>query len=151
MKIEEYETKTYKLTDVEKLDPITIFVKNTLRGNSNFGEITVRCWDKAWHATFDSIGNSTVEEYISRRDKEYLQENLHSFHEPFDYDRISKDIDQCIANDFEVGIHFKTICQFYGESLDPPYNIPRKPCTDQVYLTRISQAVIGAMKIITAQ
>lgn len=148
MKIEHYETKTYRLTELEdyRLDPVYIFAKTVQRERGNYGEITIRCWDKAWHSSFGSIGKDTIEQFVAGCDQYYLQKNFQYFSQVTNFDKISKDLDDCVSNDFEMGLNFKAVCDFYGSPYENEDAIPMKQNPDQAYLLRISQAVIDAMK-----
>lgn len=147
MNIEEYNTKTYKITDLENIDNITVFIKtypNYGFGNT-YGEITVRCWDKAWHSSFSSIGCKSMEQFIASVDKHYLQRKFKSFSRVIDFDQIEKDTGNYYDNDFIAGMNVESIISHYGNIFEDSDCLPMVSPTDERFLQKICQIVIDAM------
>ena len=73
MKIEEIKTRTIKVSEVSKLDPITIIIEDISRGK---GKITLECYGQSWSAYWGGMGNRTLEEFFLDCDNEYLEDVL---------------------------------------------------------------------------
>lgn len=142
MKIQEYQTQTYKLTDLESLDPITIYTRSydsTL--DTKAGLIVVTCYDKAWIHIFGSMGCQSVERFVAGCDEYYLANNLEHIPDILDFDEISKVTGECITNNFELGCNIGLVNEHFDV-----FDFPTKTASDAEYLLRISRAVIACMK-----
>lgn len=68
MKIEESLIKQIKVSDIERLDPITIIVEDITYGKAN---VTIKCYDKSWTSYWGAMGGS-VKDFFSRVNVGYL-------------------------------------------------------------------------------
>lgn len=68
------------IEDIERLDPITVIFKD----NKGKGKVIVECFGEAWSTYFGSIGNKTLNGFISGLDSCYLSGRLisNTFHRP---------------------------------------------------------------------
>lgn len=57
------------LTDLDRLDPVTVIAENFEPGQ---GKITIECYGKPWSAYWGSMGTSTIHEFICSADNGYL-------------------------------------------------------------------------------
>lgn len=63
------------LTDLDRLDPVTVYLENFEPGR---GKITITCFRKSWSAGWTAMGGRRVEEFFVSCDDEYLAGNLSS-------------------------------------------------------------------------
>lgn len=75
MNIEESTTRKLKLTDLDRLDPITIFLEDL---GPRQGKITINCYDKSWSSYWGGMGDCTIAEFFVSCDDHYLCKNLSS-------------------------------------------------------------------------
>lgn len=68
MKIEESLIKQIKVSDLERLDPITIIVEDIAEGKAN---VTIKCFDKSWTSYWGAMGGD-VKDFFSRCNVPYL-------------------------------------------------------------------------------
>lgn len=68
MKIEESLIKQIKVSDIERLDPITIIVEDIACGKAN---VTIKCFDKSWTSYWGAMGGS-IKGFFSRVNVGYL-------------------------------------------------------------------------------
>jgi len=57
------------LTDLDRLDPITVIAENFEPGQ---GKITIECYGRPWTAYWGSMGNQTIHEFFCTSDNDYL-------------------------------------------------------------------------------
>lgn len=63
------------LTDLDRLDPVTVYLENFEPGR---GKITITCFRKSWSAGWPTMGGRRVEDFFVSCDDEYLAGNLSS-------------------------------------------------------------------------
>ncbi len=68
MKVTKSLVESILVEDIPRLDPVTILVNNLGEGKA---EVTIKCYDKSWTASWGSMGGS-VEEFFSRTNVDYL-------------------------------------------------------------------------------
>lgn len=78
MKITTSQVTALVLSELDNLDPITVYLENPEPGR---GTITIRCWDACWSASWPSMSGRRVEEFFVTRDDHYLAKNLSSIPE----------------------------------------------------------------------
>lgn len=61
------------LTELDRLDPVTIYLENFEPGR---GRITITCFRKSWSASWPAMGGRSVEQFFISCDDEYLAGNL---------------------------------------------------------------------------
>ena len=72
MKITESNVRKIKIEEIEKLDPISVYLEDFERGQ---GKITISCYDKTWSSYWGSMGR-TILEFFCTTDNNYLAKNL---------------------------------------------------------------------------
>lgn len=68
MKVVESNVKSYKVTELENLDPITIMVEDFGEGSA---EVTIKIYGESWTAYWGSMGGN-VKEFFTRTNVQYL-------------------------------------------------------------------------------
>ena len=68
MKVVESNVKSYKVTELENLDPITIMVEDFGEGRA---EVTIKIYGESWTSYWGSMGGS-VKEFFTRTNVQYL-------------------------------------------------------------------------------
>lgn len=67
-------TKTFRISDVKGLDPITVYLDDHEPGR---GTLTVRCFDEAWTCYWGAMGPGwNLARFIGSMDTEYIADNL---------------------------------------------------------------------------
>ena len=82
MKVETSTVTKIVISDVPRLDPITVFLEDYgLRDcgyadNPNYktgsGKITINCWDKSWNAYWGGMGPCTVAQFVVKCGADYV-------------------------------------------------------------------------------
>ena len=72
MKIEQNKVTNIRLTDIDGLEPITVFLEDFKLGS---GKITIECAGQSWSSFWPSMGCS-IAEFVVDCDDDYLIENL---------------------------------------------------------------------------
>lgn len=75
MKVAVSQTTQLVLTELESLDPITVYLENHEPGR---GRITIQCFDASWTAAWGAMGGRSVEAFFISCDDHYLAKNLSS-------------------------------------------------------------------------
>ena len=73
MQITEQLTRTIVLSELDRLDPVTIHLQNFEPGK---GRITIGCYDKSWTAYWGGMSGDPVEAFFIRCNPGYLIGNL---------------------------------------------------------------------------
>jgi hypothetical protein len=73
--IETKQITTLCITDVQGLDPVTVFLENYEPGR---GKITIECYGESWSSFWGAMSVDTVETFFRRCDEHYLAKNLSS-------------------------------------------------------------------------
>jgi hypothetical protein len=73
MLVEESLIKKLRITDVERLDAIDVYIEN-MPGVSgkNAGKITITCFGRSWTVYFGAIGGTSIEGFFKSVDTEYI-------------------------------------------------------------------------------
>ncbi|HCG7330519.1 TPA: hypothetical protein NJ407_004131 [Vibrio parahaemolyticus] len=69
MNVEQSQITKLSLTELNKLDPITVLLEDHAPSK---GEITIKCFGKAWTAYWGGTGNRTVAEFFIDENCDYL-------------------------------------------------------------------------------
>ncbi|WP_024695371.1 hypothetical protein [Pseudomonas syringae] len=82
MKIEKSTVTKLVISDVPRLDPITVFLEDfgrrdcPVENNPGYqtaqGKITISCWDKSWNAYWGGMGPRTVAQFVNSCDAAYV-------------------------------------------------------------------------------
>jgi hypothetical protein len=167
MKVIESTVRTLKISGIESLDLITVYLENFELGK---GKITIECYGESWSSYWPAMGG-TIEEFFMGISEDYAVSNLqHMSSTTFDPEATEKAIAKEIlkarkAGDLtssEAREVLDTISSYESkmnyidsrnEALriilgDEPwhYDFKEKPNPNYVYLCRIIRAVQQALK-----
>ncbi|TLS65138.1 hypothetical protein [Photobacterium damselae] len=168
MDIEQSQVTKLVLSNLERLDPITVFLEDLAPRK---GKITIECFGKSWSSYWGGMGERSIAEFFVSCDNHYLAKNLSSI--PSDIDdyeefvnvlkkavlkeRRAGDLDQDKARDYfdeiesaesnlndDDGLawckmNYDLLLEILGE--DWWYEIPKKANSDYKYLCNIIDVV----------
>ncbi len=177
MKIEQSTALKLILSDMDKLDPVTVFVEDFSKGK---GKITIECNGESWSSYWGGMGGRTMSEFFSDCSAEYLVNNLAPQIEKLepDYDEYGKEMRQKVCEmrrdgviskdlarelydvhdwgEFVTGNPYEPIsnpcfiCEKEFEELDfDGFDVPERITSDYQYLTLIVQTVKDAFKALS--
>jgi len=165
MKVESSKVEKMKLSEMDGLDPVTVFLEDFEKGQ---GEITIKCYGKSWTSYWGAMGSSIKEFFISSP-TDYLLKNLSNvdstvkdfgglsefYEKRVLKDRRSRDIEAdtakrlyeaaqnlCVSNMSEIesaASHDSDISELIGDEWW--YDIPEAPNHEYQYIERIIKAV----------
>lgn len=78
MKVEKSTVTKLYISEVERIDPITVYLEDFGNNSgatdriSNRGKITVSCWGKSWTGFWSAMGDCTVSEFFCSCDAGYI-------------------------------------------------------------------------------
>lgn len=75
MHVEESTTTKLVISEIENLDPVTVFLEDF--GPSQ-GRITIGCWGESWTSYWGAMGGRTISRFFAECDEHYLAGNLAS-------------------------------------------------------------------------
>jgi len=163
MKILQEAIRKLTITEVERLDPISVYLEDFGAGQ---GKITITCFDESWTAYWGGMGNRTISEFVRSCDNHYLAKNLSKIpSEINDPTHLCQDMLKNILskrkalelNETDAREYFDNI-KFYSDHSDSEgimnehglltvcygdewwYCLPKKPNPDYEYLCRIITA-----------
>ncbi len=89
MNIEQSTVVAIKLTNIERLDPVTIYLEEF---SKDAGRIVIHCWGKAWASFWPAMGGRGIAQFFVDCNNAYLAKNLDSEtkSEIFDYEAFNK-------------------------------------------------------------
>lgn len=162
MNIEIQNTVTMKLSELDRLDPITVYLEDL---GPRQGKIAIECYGKSWSSYWGGMGDRTIAQFFCSCDEHYLAKNLAPglYCEVIDYDRLNShaiehvhkllrehDIEQDehdeLIEEIELDgcgeenyLNHKLLPRVYGD--DYWHSFPTKQNPDYLYLCRIILAV----------
>ncbi|MCA2497816.1 hypothetical protein R7P75_04690 [Vibrio sp. 2175-1] len=173
MKVNQSTVVRLQLTELERLDPVTVFLEDF---GPNRGRITIECFGDAWSSFWPAMGGSLEEFFIHCNDG-YLAKNLapHLKDEIYDFDKLEESLkvairfnrrEESISESEARDLYEKVSELDYGVSLGHDqiwlaenrdllydilgdgfyYEMPMQPNPDYQYLCRIIQAVREGLK-----
>jgi len=149
MKVTESEVKKLVISEVDSLDPITVFLEDW--NDNRQGKITITCYSKSWSSYWGGMGAPLVEFFCSC-DEHYIAKNLSDIDsEVFDADKINEDAEKIGKNwgRDEPWNDWDLMAELYGSDMcDWHYKIPKKSNYEYDYLCRIIKTVQEALRTI---
>jgi len=148
MKIEQSKVTKLHLTELDNLDPVTVYLEDYELGK---GRITIECYGESWTTYFNAMGKNTLSVFIPGCDKHYLMGRFaHNIDEQIiDMDKLQEEADEkgvLIPSD-EPWKDSNFMNDMY--SLVDPYGwwdcLPKKTNPEYMYVCRIIEAVKKAM------
>ena len=137
MKIMKTTVTKLRLTGLENLDPVSVFLEDFWVGA---GQLTIECFGRSWSATWPAMGERSISEFVASASTEYIANSMFSGprKEP-DYDRIAEAIGYDSIDYEGVLRHEDVVAEAFGP--DWRMNLPEKETADWLYLCRIVDAV----------
>jgi len=178
MKIEKSTVTKLKLTDLDRLDPITIFIEDYELGK---GKITFECFGKSWSYFWGGMGGRNVAEFFLSCNTAYLVNCLWDHSQPtteLDYDGLVLSIRKRVVELRREGMieslsarelyniedwssyapqhcYDTWACPDFVDESDfadmyflHEHDIPEKSTSDYCYLARIVEAISAAFNLI---
>ena len=141
MKTVKKQTETYVLTEIEKLDAVTVYVTNYDAGK---GKIVIECFGDAWAHYWGAMGGRTVQEFVLGADNDYLLNKLLKETRGTDFDKINelaqkRGFDFCVTSDVEVAMAASDMQKCFGD--DWYMDLPQCATSEYQYLNSILIAV----------
>lgn len=174
MKVEQTNVVRLKLTDLEQLDPITIFIEDI---SPRQGKITIECYGKSWSTYFSGCGDNGLADFIVGLNTEYLVDRFDVRLEKYepDFDLYLEEMrqkliemrkDQWISKGLARELYdvtdwseyvtsnpyepIKNPCFLYEREFDDlgfeGFDVPERVSSDYAYLCRIVDAVKAGLK-----
>ncbi len=141
MDIEESNTIKLHLSDLDSLDPVTIFLEDFSTG---VGRITIVCFGEAWSALWGGMGDNKIVEFFCSCDEHYIAKNLSRTPGSItDYEQISKDIG-CDVDRDSMGFYTDKLSDAYG--CEWYMDLPQTSNPEYRYLCRIIFAVQAGLR-----
>lgn len=142
MKIEESTVKKLSLTELDRLDPVTVILEDFKPGH---GKIIIECYGEAWASYWGAMGDRGIAEFVRSCDVHYLAKNLSKLPATvMDIDKINKAAEAAGLEEMEEGnLNRKTLAAIYGDEWW--YGAPEEPNHKYEYLCRIITAVKTAL------
>lgn len=144
MKTTKHKTETYILSDLERLDPVTVFVKNIAPGQ---GKIVIECYGQAWANYWGGMGDQTLQEFFVRADNDYISGKMLKEISQTDFDEINKiahreGFDFSVDSDVEIAMQSADMAECFGP--DWYMDLPTCHTSEYEYLGRILNAIKAA-------
>ncbi|PUB80892.1 MAG: hypothetical protein DBP02_19810 [gamma proteobacterium symbiont of Ctena orbiculata] len=141
MNIENRQTKTYILTDLDSLDPVTVYVTNYEPGR---GKVVVECFGKAWAYFWGSMGELTLQQFFVSCNNDYILNKLLEDTRQTDFEEINNIAHKngsllCVSSDIEVALAADEMSNLFGP--DWFMDLPTCNTSEYVYLGRIVNAI----------
>ena len=174
MKIENSLVKKLRITELDDLDPITVYLEDFELGQ---GKITIDCWGKSWTSFWGAMGGRNIAQFFCNCNDSYLINNFDGSIQKLepDYETFEKEMRQKICemrrdDSISKGLARELFeVSNWGEYVsDNPYEPIRNPCfvyedefeeldfdgfdipeqltTEYLYLRKIIQTVQNALK-----
>ena len=141
MKIEQSTVTKLYLTDLDRLDPVTVYLEDFLPGQ---GKITIECFGESWSSYWPAMGGTIAQFFVSC-DEHYLAKNLSRIDaEIYDLDAIrdaaNENHIECVRDDPWNDLEFLT--EMYGpDPADWHDSLPKMKNPGYEYLCRIIKTV----------
>ncbi|MCS0235780.1 hypothetical protein NDJ81_00140 [Vibrio alginolyticus] len=132
MKLEQSNVIRLRLTELERLDPITVFLEHF---GAHRGRITIECFGRSWSSFWPAMGCQLEEFFIDSND-DYLAKNLASQLDSdiYDFDQLETHLKRRIlANFFHRHIDRKKAEKLMEQVSDLDCSV--MPCEEQVWLS----------------
>ncbi len=145
MKIETSQVTKLRLSELDRLDPVSVIVEDLRKGQ---GKITIECFGKAWSTYWGGMGDQTITEFFCDSNEHYIANKLSSIDsEVYDIDKIREDAEkngiECWRDDPWNDHDF--LANMYGSDMSEwHYSLPKMANYEYQYLCRIIKAVQAA-------
>jgi len=144
MKIEKKETETYVLTDMERLDPVTVYVTNHKVGQ---GKIVIECFGESWSYFWGGMGERSLQQFFVTCENDYVLGKLVKETRQTDFDEINgiahtKGVSLSVGSDVDIAMQMQEMDECFG----PDWHMDLPKCNTQEYhyVDRIVSAIKAA-------
>lgn len=140
MHITESKVTKLVLTNLERLDPVTVILEDL---GKTQGKVTIDCYGKAWTCYWGSMGDGGIAVFMNDANVQYIAGKLFGGDERVvDYQAISDAIGSEVERDTMMW-YLDELKETYGP--DWMMDLPNKTSDDYAYLCRIVEAVKEAI------
>lgn len=138
------ETETYVLTDLDRLDPVTVYVTNYQPGQ---GKMVVECFGDAWAVYWGAMGDNNLQQFVLTCNNDYILNKMLKNTTQTDFDEINdiahkRDFLLCVTSDVEITMAVDMMTELFGP--DWMLELPTCRTTEYKYLNRILNAIKSA-------
>ena len=144
MKTTKAKTETYLLSDIDKLDPVTVYVTNYTPGQ---GKIVIECYGSAWAYFWGGMGENNLQEFFIESSNDYILGKLLEETRQTDFDEINEVAQKrgfsiCVSSDVAVAMQSQEMAECFGDEWY--MDLPRCKTTEYDYVNRIVNAIKSA-------
>ena len=137
-------TKTYVLTDLDRLDPVTMYTTNYAPGQ---GKIVIECYCSSWAAYWGGMGESTLQEFLLTCENDYILGKLLKQTRQTDFDEVNeiahkRGFSLTVTSDFEVAMQAEDMSECFGPGWC--IDLPQCNTSEYEYVGRILNAIKAA-------
>lgn len=146
MKVTKTNTETYVITNVPRLDPVTVYVTNYEPGK---GKIVVECYGSTWSTYWGGMSGGRLQPFFVGCDNAYIANRFVSQCSETDFDKVAemakeKGFDICAANSTELALMSREMRDCFGS--DWIMDLPTRSTSEYGYACRVIDAVREAFK-----
>ena len=158
MNVTPFYTQSFKITDVDGLDPIDVYIETP---NDTSARIIIRCWGTAWTAFYPRLPTTLEEFFQSRNTEDLLSDfNTDSDIHNLDFESLAEKVieegveeeTEELLSDVSNSITFDSLDKkvwevfnnYYGDEW--PSNVKHVLTPNAKWLTKIINVVKSAMK-----
>lgn len=139
-------TETYILTDLDRLDPVTVYVTNY---NPGQGKIVIECYGESWANYWGGMSGQKLQKFFIGCNNDYILHKLLDKTTQTDFDKIEleakeKGFDICATNDVEVAMMAASMSECFGQ--DWFMDLPTCNTEEYKYVSRIIDAIKAAFQ-----
>jgi len=144
MNTNKQQIEAYILTDLDRLDPVTVYVTNYKPGS---GRIVIECFGSAWASYWGGMSGMTLQEFFISSENDYLLNNLIKNTRQTDFDQINQTANRkgfsiCVDSDVDIAMQSDEMAECFGA--DWMMDLPTCSTVEYEYLGRIVNAIKGA-------
>ena len=147
MKVETNAVTKLMLTDLDRLDPVTVIAEDIEPGK---GKIIIECYGKAWSSYWGGMGDNSIADFFISCDENYIANKLSDIESNiYDIEGIRNQADlkniDCFRDDPWNDYEFMR--KMYGDDMSEWYDsMPKQINPHYRYLCRIIKAVQEGLK-----
>lgn len=144
MEIKKRKTDTYILTNLDDLDPVTVYVTNYETGK---GKLVIESFGEAWANYWVAMGERTLQEFVMKASNDYLLRKLCRQTKQTDFNKINElakksGFDICVTSDVEVAMQAGDMAKCFGD--DWYMDLPQCETQEYKHLHSILNAIKDA-------
>lgn len=110
------QTETYILTDLDRLDPVTVYVTNYAPGQ---GKMVIECYCDSWAVYWGGMGRATLQEFLLSCNNDYILSKLLKKTRQTDFDKINdiahnRGFSLSVTSDVEIAMQAEDMRECFG-------------------------------------